>query len=276
MQRLMPAFLVLPIGCGLAEPSPEPSAATPTAETSGPPAASGEAGSPASSPRPESAAELLECDGDRPAFGGRADEFGPEGGGSTADEAFRTWVASTAFGVPRSGYEKLGTIGDRTVYAYRASGEIKVVVVISPRFTELAGAPLTIEELRSCDPSEYGAGVDLGPGRRTWVHETTGALLTDIAGPGHCGWESARMLHVEDDTGVRQYLRDPLGVLSDSPSLLEVYAGAVELPSDAAFSGYRTDDGLELWFVPGDRAAYVVTTDGVERWPRADPPIGCA
>jgi hypothetical protein len=49
----------------------------------------------------------------------------------------------------------------------------------------------------------------------------------------------------------------------------------VELPADAAFSGYRTDEGLELWLAESDTAAHVVTRDGVERWPRADPPIGC-
>ena len=35
------------------------------------------------------------------------------------------------------------------------------------------------------------------------------------------------------------------------------------------------DDGRELWFTESDRAAYVVTPEGVERWPRADPPTGC-
>jgi hypothetical protein len=65
-------------------------------------------------------------------------------------------------------------------------------------------------------------------------------------------------------------------VFTGSPSLLDTYAEGVELPEDAAFSGYRTDDGLELWFTSTDTAAYIVTPDGVERWPRADPAIGCA
>ncbi len=49
------------------------------------------------------------------------------------------------------------------------------------------------------------------------------------------------------------------------PALLDTYAADVELPDDAVFSGYRTTNGLELWFTPEDRAAYVVTADGVER-----------
>ena len=36
----------------------------------------------------------------------------------------------------------------------------------------------------------------------------------------------------------------------------------------------RTQDGLELWFTESD-AAYVVTPDGIERWPRAEEPIAC-
>ena len=86
------------------------------------------------------------------------------------------------------------------------------------------------------------------------------------------------MLHVNNPDGTfgRQYLRDPFGVFAGIPALLESYAEGVELPADATFSGYRTADGLELWFTSEDRAAYVVTPEGVERWPRAEDLIGCA
>lgn len=239
---------------------------------------------PTSEPSPtpdqaESASDLLDCDGPVSEMGGLADDFGPEGIGRSPDEALANWTATTVFGVPRSGYRKLGSIGDRHVYAYEADGRPKVIVVISPRFGEMAGgAAFTIEELRTCDPSEYGATVDLGPNQRVWTHHETGEILIDIAGPGHCSWESARMLHVNNADGTlgRQYLRDPTGAFADIPSLLDTYAEGVELPSDASFSGYRTADGLELWMTLEDRAAYVVTPGGVERWPRADPPIGCA
>ena len=75
---------------------------------------------------------------------------------------------------------------------------------------------------------------------------------------------------------VRQYFRDPQGVLNDfARRNLETYADGVELPSDATDSGYRSPEGFELWFTRSDRAAYIVTPDGIERWPRADPPHGC-
>lgn len=251
-------------------------------------ASGGPAGSPASlresaphastrpSSTPESASDLLECDGPPSEMGGRANEFGPDGAGDTADQAFAAWVEANPFAVPRSGYASLGSTGDRTVYTYDVEGATKVVVVISPRFGELVSAPFTIEEMRTCDPSEYGAGVDLGDTRRAWVHEDTGALLIDIAGPGHCGWESARMMHVEEGgVPVKQYLRDPNGVF-DQARLLDTYAEGVELPDDASDSAYRSPEGWELWFTESDTAAFVVTPEGVERWPRPSELIGCA
>jgi len=227
----------------------------------------------------QSASDLLVCDGAVSTMGGLADEFGPEGFGATPDEALASWLQVAPFPVPRSGYSRIGAIGERFVYAYRNEGEIKVVLVFSPRFSEfVGGAAFTIEEMRTCDPSEYGATVDLGPGRRVWANETTGEILDDIAGPAHCGWESARMLHIttEEGTVARQYIRDPLGVFAGVPGFLETYAEGIALPDDATFSGYRTADGLELWFTAADTAAYVVTAETVERWPRVDPPAGCS
>lgn len=209
-------------------------------------------------------------------MGGYADDFGPDGSGDTPDEAFEMWLSANPFTVPRSGFERWGQAGDRSVYTYSSAGRIKVVVVISPRFSEFVGGePFTIEELRTCEPAEYGPAVDLGPSTRVWTHEITGEIISDIAGPDHCGWESARMLHVEiAGAPVRQYLRDPHGVFA-GVDLLDTYTEGVELPDGASFSGYRTDDGLELWFTAQDRAAYVVTPEGVERWPRARELIGC-
>jgi hypothetical protein len=228
-------------------------------------------------PVAESAEDLLDCDGPPSPMGGFADDFGPDGIGDSPDEAFRSFLEVGFFEIPRSGYEYLGAVGTRHVYTYEADGHTKVVVVISGRFSELVGgAPFTIEELRTCDPSEYGGSVDLGPDRRVWTHETTGEILTDLAGPGHCGWQSARMLHISTPDGLsaKQYVRDPDNVF-EGRGFLAGYAEDVDLPDDATFSGYRTDDGLELWFTPDDVAAYVVTADGVERWPRVDPPAGC-
>ncbi len=262
-------LIALLAGCAAPRSSAPGSTASP-----GPPSRSA---SP-SEPVAQSALDLLDCDGPASPMGGSAGDFGPAGAGATPDEAFASFLESMLFGIPLDGYEKLGENATRAVYTYGVNGSTKVVIVISGRFSEHVGDAFTIDELRTCDPSEYGQSVDLGPGRRVWTHAATGAILTDIAGPGHCGWESARMLHTTTPEGTvdRQYVRDPEGVFAGVPGLLAEYAEGIDLPADATFSGYRTADGQELWFVPDDRAAYVVTEDGVERWPRADPPIGCA
>jgi hypothetical protein len=225
----------------------------------------------------QSPIELLDCDAAPSDVGGVGEDVAIDGGGETPEEALATFLANTLYVIPRSGYEALGRSGDRHAYGLRVDGEIKVVVVVSPRFGEMAGAAFTADELRTCPEAEFGAAADFGDERRVWTHETTGAILTDIPGPAHCGWESGRMLHVEGPrpTDVRQYLRDPLGVFGFA-QLLETYAEDVALPEDATFSGYRTADDLELWLTPDDRAAYVVTPEGVERWPRPNEPIGCA
>lgn len=199
------------------------------------------------SPAPESATDLLDCDGPVSPIGGSAGDFGPSGFGATPDSAFESWSETNLFTVPRSGYDVWGRAGERSVYTYSSDGRIKVVVVISPRFNEFVGGQgFTIEELRTCDPAD------------------------------HCGWQSARIMHREvDGVLASQYLRDPLGVFGGI-DLLDTYDEDVEMPDDATFSGYRTDDGRELWFTETDRAAYVVTPDGIERWPRPRDIIGCS
>ena len=277
MTRALLAAMACILASCAAVPAPSESPSSPP--TAGPGVTTDGAPSATATPQPESASDMLDCDGPVSESGGLASDFGPEGAGATPEAAFDSWLTSTAFVVPRSGYRPLGSIGDRHVWAFEVDGRPKVVVVISPRFGDMAGgAAFTIEELRMCDVAELGRGVDLGPAQRVWTHEETGDLVTDVVGSAHCGWESARLLHTTDaEGGLRfQYVRDPLGVLGQAGKL-ETYAEDVDLPPEASFSGYRSDDGLELWFTPENRAAYVVRPDGlVERWPRASEPIGCA
>ena len=262
---------VVAVVAGCSSPAQDPSATTS-------PSLSAAATPPASaSTAPRTATELLECDAGPSDVGGSGAEVAVTGG-ETPDEALTAFLAESPFVVPHTGYEPLGQSGDRHAYGYRSDGKVKVVVVVSPRFGELVGARFAPDELRTCPEPEFGAAAEFDAGRRVWAHLTDGSILTDIPGPGHCGWESARMLHVPNADGTlgRQYLRDPFGVFDDIPALLDTYAEDVELPADATDSGYRSPDGLELWLTDADTAAYVVTPDGVERWPRPADPIGCA
>jgi hypothetical protein len=240
-------------GCG----SPQPSEATPSA-----------------TPPERAAIDLLECDAAPDDLGGEGEGIAIEGGGPTPEAALLAFLDDTPFTIPREGYALIARSGDRFAFGYLNGDEVKVVVVVSPRFGEMMRAAFTPDELRACPLAEFGAEATFGEGTRVWVNEDSGAILTDIEGPRHCDWQSARMLHVETDDGVKQYVRDPEGVIGGA-QFLATYADDVALPDDATDSGYRSPEGFELWFTAADEAAYVVTPDAVERWPRPADPVGC-
>lgn len=144
------------------------------------------------------AVDLLECDGPASEVGGAGEEIALQvAGGDTPQEALDAFLATSPWVIPRSGYEPIASAGDRHAYAFRAGGEVKAVVVVSPRFARLMGTAFAAEELRTC-------------------------------------------------------------------------------ASAAHASRASSPEGFELWFTEADTAADVVTPGGVERWPRAFEPIGCA
>jgi hypothetical protein len=118
----------------------------------------------------------------------------------------------------------------------------------------------------------------------TWTrqgHSVDGKELNSIAGPAHCGWQSAVLLHLgwppgtvsKTITNVHQYVRDPKGVLGRG--LRNGLRQHVRMPKDATDTGYRTGS-LHLWLSHSDpEGAYLRVGNDVERWPRADTPLAC-
>jgi hypothetical protein len=105
--------------------------------------------------------------------------------------------------------------------------------------------------------------------------------LNSVAGPDHCDWQSAVMMHLgwplgtvsQSTAEIRQFIRDPDGVIGFG--VRAKLAIAVDLPDDVRNTGYRNGE-LELWLSPSDPdAAYLRAGDDVERWPRADPVVAC-
>jgi hypothetical protein len=106
--------------------------------------------------------------------------------------------------------------------------------------------------------------------------------LVTIAGPGHCGWESATFVFIgwppgtvaPDASRSRQYIRDPHGVVHGR--FRDLLERDVKLPGDAGSTGHRLG-AIELFVSPSDedRWIYVVGPSNVERWPRADPMVLC-
>lgn len=110
-------------------------------------------------------------------------------------------------------------------------------------------------------------------------------LIVVVGGPSHCGWESAAFLAVgwplgtsttKSGSTTRQYVRDPEGLFSSFPELQGQFVPETSLPEDSEFTGYRTEK-MELWLTPSQPdAAYIVFDQAIERWPRAEPELGCA
>ena len=113
--------------------------------------------------------------------------------------------------------------------------------------------------------------------------------VTAATGHRHCDWESVVWLYVAWPLGstaeggdtfgrsVRRYVRDPEGVFRDQSLLPETLQLDTELSNNAVDTGYHTD-AAELWWGPdrGKKYAYLITDEGVERWPRATKDFGCA
>ena len=144
--------------------------------------------------------------------------------------------------------------------------------------------PLNVLEVRARSPfasvaSAFGPAPDY-PGYR-WSRdgkEVGEFELTSIAGPSHCGWQTATMLFVGWPPGATSmtitrahfYIRDPQGVFgSEYRDRLVLHAA---LPADARPTGHRLGS-IALYLSPGDQdeAIYVVAPSGAERWPRVDP-----
>ena len=119
----------------------------------------------------------------------------------------------------------------------------------------------------------------------TWTRDGRAVApeeMETIAGPSHCGWQSATMLFVVWPPGSaattyftgRLYIRDPEGAYG--VRFRDRLARNVTLPADARGTGYRLG-AIEISVSPSDQdEAYVVSPRDAERGPRVDPVRLCA
>jgi hypothetical protein len=119
----------------------------------------------------------------------------------------------------------------------------------------------------------------------TWTRNgnaVTPEELGTIAGPDHCGWQSATFLTIGWPPGTasttsaraRQYIRDPKGVFGSR--FRDRLVRNVTLPPDARPTGYRYG-AIEIYLSPSDQddAIYLLSPTDRERWPRSDPMTAC-
>ena len=149
--------------------------------------------------------------------------------------------------------------------------------------------PLNILDVRARAPfASVASAFDAPPGYPGYSWSRDGRAvgefeLTTIAGPSHCGWQSATMVFIAwppgttavSSAGSRMYIRDPQGAYS--ATYRDRWVRNATLPADAQPTGYRLGP-IELYLSASDQdeAIYVVAPSGTERWPRVDPAGLCA
>ena len=163
----------------------------------------------------------------------------------------------------------------------RKSGVASAAVIV------LVVALLAFLRILPPDTSSVSAAFDSPPSYPGYQWKRHGqpvsaGELGASAGPKHCEWQSATILTIgwplgTDSNNIAQarvYIRDPRGVMGKTYQ--QMLATHARLPADARPTGYRLGS-IELYLSPSDRdrAAYLVAPSGAERWPRADPFMGC-
>jgi len=170
------------------------------------------------------------------------------------------------------------------------SARRKLIVAAIVLGSIAASWPLNILDVRARAPfASVASAFDAAPGYPgyAWSRDGRGIVdrgeLTTIAGPDHCGWQSATMLFLgwppgtraETSASSRMYIRDPHGAYD--PKYRDLLVRNAALPADARSTGYRLGP-IELYLSPTDQdeGIYVVAPSGAERWPRVDPMGLCA
>ena len=222
-------------------------------------------------------ASQLDCDGALADLGNEVPPVpGPFDPAPTPDGALDN-IRITYQNLPASGFEPVLVEGHWALHRYLVDGRAKVLVVSTNQFPDVdSETRWEVVGLRACDRSEF-AEADFDPEANTiWLDAAGDPVRTDVitssAGPGHCGWQRTVFLSLFDPD-YTQYFRDPHADLAEY-SVVQFDADA-RLPDDATDTGLHTDD-WHLFTIPSGRAVFMRTPDGtIERWPRANQPVGC-
>ncbi|MFF2930193.1 hypothetical protein [Streptomyces mirabilis] len=219
------------------------------------------------------AGRALECDGPIHSGGG-GDGWAERDGGSTPAEGLHAYFDMDQPELPDHGYRVERRVAGRVLFSYDVDGRTKVAVVVAKDQPHRPGwGP---ETNASCDPAELPASFtdnrfEIWTGRDGRRLPTT--TVSSSTGPEHCDWASVHFLALGGREDVRQYARDPRGVLG-SHLLTAAYKGDVRMPAGAHDTGYRFHDWA-LWLTDDKATAYVHTNHGVEAWPATKERVAC-
>ena len=198
------------------------------------------------------------------------------------EAAFQEWLWAEAWfsTVPVTGYRVERRDETRALLSYDVDGRTKVAAVAADGVQDVNGDDgWMIESWAACDPADLPAEVTDALGVGVWEDASgrrePAATIRSFQGPEHCDWQDITFLDLGSGEEAVHYVRDSSQVLS--PYLRTTFRTGATLPEDATDTGFRRS-GQELWLVPGQEAAYLVSVDdpgSVERWPAAESPIGC-
>jgi hypothetical protein len=222
------------------------------------------------------AVDALECDGETGDVSAGDDyhdglaEVRP-----TAAKAFDSYFFG--FSTPRGGYRFERREDHRALVSYDVRDRTKVAVVLADDVRDYKGGKgWGVVAHAQCDPSEFGLEVsddlDLGVWTDASGRHVPTTRLRSFHGAQHCNDTNTLYLIVGPSRQTADwYVRDVQGKYRDY--VRGRFERVDALPGGAWDTGYHRRGG-HLWLAPD--AAYVVTDDYVERWPKATGPLLCA
>lgn len=190
---------------------------------------------------------------------GTTDQRTPDA--ALADLLDKTSTLYVAF--PSAGFRRTDGGEAVAVYTYAWRGSTRAVVIV--RSASAGGdGPWYVDDLAACDPSELDPAIEPGVDFSAW-RNATGALADpatfrereDCYGGTQLTFEG-RLYVWHPDHGLNSAY-DPVRL--DAP-----FGDDVELPADAVDTGY-TGSGRALFLAADGTAAFMVRSDGVQRWP---------
>jgi hypothetical protein len=228
------------------------------AEPSGPPEPSVIPEHPQATPEPlpawaGDAGASLECAGPPSTIG----PSGPQtfdrssGGDSATVGAYLGFVRSAGIPFPTDGFAERDRATGARLYTYDVAGRTKAVIVMRTNDGTETGV-WRVEDVGSCDPSEYDPRTPVGGGIHVWTDQGGNPVRTD------------EVLQRDDCYGAtkiavrgRLYLKDPSGAAAAAEQLDGTYAADVKLPKDALWLGYL-DETWAMWTAADGKALYIV------------------
>jgi hypothetical protein len=240
----------------------------------GPTQSANAAESPAAGPTPTpapawfaGASVLLTCDGEPSRFGvgWQPGDLGTSPS-SSAEKALanlidRVWLQLAPF--PVESFRLFESTRGAAAYTYGYRGAVRAVVVARADHEDGTGS-WRVTDVATCEPAEFGRGLPTGAEFGAWRDSAGSVVSTEAVSERQDCFEGIR-LRVDG----RLFVWDPEvgATMNYHPAQLDsTFSADAALPADAVDTGY-TSAGRRLHLAADGTAAYLVSRQGITRWP---------